>query len=57
MLNEALIRANKSLYTGVCNALLEAARLLGIGHQLNFYVFSKSVNPKMPQQALEEALI
>ncbi len=50
--NEVLIRANKDLYSSVCKALVDAAKLLGISNQLNFYVFSKSNNPKIPQPDL-----
>ncbi|EIK45736.1 hypothetical protein O59_001375 [Cellvibrio sp. BR] len=56
MANEVLIRANKALYSDVCKALVDAAKLLGISNQLNFYVFSKSNNPKIPQPDLIEAL-
>lgn len=54
--NEILIRANKDLYSGVCKALVDAAKLLGVSNQLNFYVFSKSNNPKIPQSDLVDAL-
>lgn len=54
--NEVLIRANKDLYSSVCKALIDAAKLLGISNQLNFYVFSKSNNPKIPQPDLVDAL-
>lgn len=54
--NEILIRANKDLYSGVCKALVDAAKLLGVSNQLNFYVFSKSNNLKIPQPDLVAAL-
>lgn len=54
--NEVLIRANKDLYSSICKALIDAAKLLGISNQLNFYVFSKSNNPKIPQPDLVDAL-
>lgn len=56
MSNQILIRANKDLYSGVCKALVDAAKLLGVSNQLNFYVFSKSNNPKIPQPDLVAAL-
>lgn len=56
MANEILIRANKDLYSGVCRALIDAAKLLGVSNQLNFYVFSKSNNSKIPQPDLVGAL-
>jgi hypothetical protein len=56
MANEILIRANKDLYSGVCKALIEAAKMLGVSNQLNFYIFSKSNNPKIPQSDLVDAL-
>ena len=56
MANDVLIRANKNLYSGVCMALVDAAKLLGVSNQLNFYVFSKSNNQKIPQPDLIDAL-
>ncbi len=56
MTNEALVVANKGLYSGVCKALVGAAKTLGIANQFNFYVFSKSNNPKIPQPELVSAL-
>ena len=56
MANEVLIRANRDLYSGVCRALVEAAKMLGVSNQLNFYVFSKNNNPKIPQSYLVDAL-
>lgn len=56
MANEVLIRANKALYSDVCKALVGAAKILGISNQLNFYVFSKNNNPKIPQSDLVDAL-
>ena len=56
MANAALILANKDLYSGVCKALIEAAKLLGVSNQINFYVFSKNNNPKIPQSDLLNAL-
>ena len=56
MSDQALIRANKQLYSGVCEAVIKAAKQLGITNQLNFYVFSKSNNPKIPQEDLHASL-
>jgi len=53
---EALIRANKDLYSGTCNALTEAAKLLGVSGRMNLYVFSHNKNPKIPQKELHDAL-
>ncbi len=56
MSDQALIRANKQLYSGVCEAVIKAAKQLGITNQLNFYVFSKSNNPKIPLEDLHASL-
>jgi len=56
MANEALIRANIGLYTEVCEALIGAAKQLGVSHQLNFYVFSNNNNPKILRNNLVKAL-
>ncbi len=56
MANEALIRANIGLYTKVCEALIGAAKQLGVSHQLNFHVFSHNNNPKIPRDNLVKAL-
>lgn len=52
-----LIRANKQLYSGVCSALSEAARQLGVSGRLQLYVFSHNKNYKIPQNDLHEALL
>lgn len=56
MADQALIRANKQLYTKVCDAVIQAAKQLGITSELNFYIFSKNNNPKIPQNELHAAL-
>ncbi|NOY16655.1 MAG: hypothetical protein GXP23_06985 [Gammaproteobacteria bacterium] len=56
MTYEGLIRANIDLYTEVCGALIDAAKQLGVSHQLNFHVFSKNNNPKMPRNDLVKSL-
>ncbi len=53
---EALIKANKSLYTGTCNALREAAKTLAYKGPLRLHIFSNNKNPKMPQIDLHSAL-
>ncbi|MGM8225191.1 hypothetical protein ACSV5M_01320 [Cellvibrio sp. ARAG 10.3] len=53
---QALVRANKALYSKVCKALVEAARKLGVSGNVNFWIFSNSINPKIPKQDLHEAL-
>ncbi|MBU6950184.1 hypothetical protein [Hahella sp. HN01] len=56
MSNQALIRANKSLYSNTCKAILQAAKQLGISPEINFYVFSRNDNFKIPGNDLHEAL-
>jgi hypothetical protein len=53
---QALVNANKELYSGVCAALVEAARLLGVKDTLNLWVISANVNPKIPAADLHDAL-
>ncbi|MCX2843198.1 hypothetical protein OQJ59_16430 [Microbulbifer thermotolerans] len=55
--DEIKIRTNKDLYSNTCNAILQAAKTLGVSSQLNFYVFSKNNNPKIPQTELKGALL
>ena len=54
--DQALLRANKELYSSVCQAIIQAAKQLGVNSELNFYVFSKSNNPKIPKEDLHAAL-
>ncbi|HTF98346.1 MAG TPA: hypothetical protein VL995_19560 [Cellvibrio sp.] len=51
-----LIIENKKLYSGVCKAVLEAAKLLGVQGVINFYVISSNINHKIPVQDLHAAL-
>lgn len=51
-----LIIENKKLYSGVCKAVLDAAKLLGVQGVINFYVVSSNINQKIPIQDLHEAL-
>ncbi|WP_160152311.1 hypothetical protein [Microbulbifer sp. ALW1] len=55
--DEVKIRANKELYSSTCEAIRKAASILGVSCQMNFYVFSKSNNPKIPRSELSDALI
>lgn len=54
--SQALVNANKKLYTGVCNAIADAARILGIRNLINLWVISSNVNPKIPAENLHDAL-
>jgi hypothetical protein len=54
--NQTLIEANKKLYTGVCNALIEAARFLKVKGALNLWVISSVINHKIPKDDLHESL-
>ncbi len=54
--SQALINANKKLYSGVCLALIDAAKLLGVQGIINFWVVSSNINHKIPQKDLHEAL-
>lgn len=51
-----LIIENKKLYSGVCKAVLEAAKLLGVQGVINFYVISSNINHKIPKEDLHAAL-
>ena len=53
---QALVRANKTLYSKVCNVLVEAAKRLGVSGNVNFWIFSNNLNPKIPKQDLHQAL-
>lgn len=53
---QALVRANKTLYSKVCSALVDAARKLGVSGDVNFWIFSNNVNQKIPKEQLHEAL-
>ena len=54
--SQALVTANKKLYSGVCGALLEAARRLNIRGSLNLWVISSNINQKIPKDELHESL-
>lgn len=53
---QALVRANKKLYTGVSDAIREAAQKLRIRGELNLWVVSSNVNEKIPKEDLHDAL-
>lgn len=53
---QALVTANKRLYRDVYNAVLDAAKLLGVSGVINFYVISANKNWKIPKEELHEAL-
>ncbi len=54
--NQLLIKANKDLYTSTCNAILQATAQLGVPSEINFYIFSRNNNPKIPRDELHKAL-
>ncbi|MGM8227839.1 hypothetical protein ACSV5M_14730 [Cellvibrio sp. ARAG 10.3] len=56
MESQAKVRANKALYKNTCNAIREAAEKLGVRGEINLWVFSSNVNPKIPQQDLHQSL-
>jgi hypothetical protein len=51
-----LIIENKKLYSGVCKAVLEAAKLLGVQGVISFYVISSNINHKIPKDDLYSSL-
>ncbi|UUA75249.1 hypothetical protein [Cellvibrio sp. QJXJ] len=51
-----LIIENKKLYSGVCKAVMGAAKLLGVQGVINFYVISSNINHKIPKDDLYDAL-
>lgn len=53
---ELLVEENKKLYQGVCSAIMQAAKLLGVQGALNFYIFSNNKNHKLPKDELHSAL-
>jgi len=54
--NQTLVTANKGLYSGVCKALIAAAKELGVKGELDVRVFSHNLNPKIPVEDLYDAL-
>lgn len=53
---QALVLANKKLYSGVCSAVFSAAKLLGVQGVINFFVISSNINYKIPKDDLHQAL-
>ena len=53
---DAIVNVNQKLYEGVCKAIVQAAKLLGVQGILNFHVFSNIKNPKIPMESLHKAL-
>ncbi len=53
---QALINANKSLYTRTCEAIRETAKSFAVRGEVNLHVFSNARNPKIPQSELHSAL-
>ncbi|MBU6954616.1 hypothetical protein [Hahella sp. HN01] len=56
ILKQALVDANKNLYSNVCKAIRAAAAELGCSNSLNFWVFSNHTNIKIPKGSLHDAL-
>ena len=56
METNALVAAYKSLYQSVSQAIVEAARKLGVSGGLNLWVFSNNKNPKIPKDDLYGSL-
>jgi hypothetical protein len=54
--DQALVAANKKLYSGICSALIEAAQMLGVKNVLNLWVISSNKNHKIPAEDLHNAL-
>jgi hypothetical protein len=52
----ARIKANESLYTDVTSTIIEAAKILGVTNELNFYIYSAAKNYKIPKAELHGAL-
>ncbi len=53
---QALVLANKKLYSDVCSAVFGAAKLLGVQGVINFFVISSNINHKIPKDDLHQAL-
>lgn len=56
LIDRLLIRANKDLYSSTCKAILQAAIELRVSTEINFYVFSRNNNPKIPSNELHQAM-
>lgn len=53
---EVRIKENQKLYEGVCGAVIQAARILGVQGSIDLHVFSNKKNPKIPKENLHMAL-
>lgn len=56
MSNPALIQANKKLYTDVSLAIQAAAKILKVSGEIDFWIMSNNLNPKIPKSDLHDAL-
>lgn len=56
MTPEVRIKENQKLYEGVCGAVIQAAKLLGVQGSIDFHVFSNKKNHKIPKENLHMAL-
>lgn len=54
---QALVKANKRLYSNVTHALVDAAKKLGVSGTIDFWIFSNNVNPKIKKGDLHDALL
>lgn len=50
-----LVHANKKFYQQTCDAVLHAARILGVREPMSFYAYSKNNNQKIDQTQLHQA--
>ena len=46
----------KSFYSSVCQAIIQAAKQLGVNSELNFLSLVKAIIPKIPKEDLHAAL-
>jgi hypothetical protein len=54
--SQALVTANRKLYSSVSAALVEAAKLLGVRGAMNLWVISSVTNHKIPKEDLHVSL-
>ena len=53
---DKLVLLNQELYSSVCQALIQAAQMLGVKGELKFGIFSHRLNQKIPGDMLRSAL-
>lgn len=53
----ARIKANEGLYKDVTSRVIEAAKILGVTNEVNFYIYSAAKNHKIPKAELHGALM